>query len=338
LARPPAFWIDQKAAEEPQEPQLPRSDGKPILVTGATGRQGGAVLRHLLDRGIPVRALTRCPDSPAARALTARGVEIAAGDMEDRASLERAMRGVHGVYSVQDFWSSGAQREVRQGINVADAARVASVAHLVFSSVGGAERNSGIDHWATKWEIEQHIRALGLPATMLRPAAFMENYYIPAVEKALLKGRLLDPVRGDTPYQTIATDDIGKFAALAFEQPDRFVGAELEIAGSELTNPATAEVFSRVLGRRVKFRRLPMPVVRVVLGREFYQMFRWFNAGGFQADVAALRRDYPQLRLRTLENWLREEGWTGRRAVTVKRDRIGRPLPGSPPGAPHAAR
>ena len=120
-------------------------EGQPVLVTGATGRQGGAVLRHLLERGRPVRALTRHPDSPAARALAAAGVGIAAGDMDDRASLERAMRGVHGVYSVQDFWSSGAAREVRQGINVADAADAADAAHLVFSSVGGAERNSGID-------------------------------------------------------------------------------------------------------------------------------------------------------------------------------------------------
>lgn len=313
------------------------TDSKPVLVTGATGRQGGAVLRHLLEQGLPVRALTRRPDGAAAQALAAAGVEIATGDMEDQASLERAMRGVRGVYSVQDFWSSGAAREVRQGINVADAAAATGVAHLVYSSVGGAERNSGIDHWETKWQIEQHIRALGLPATMLRPAAFMENYYIPAVEKALLKGRLLDPIRAGTPYQTIATDDIGKFAALVFEQPDRFVGTALEIAGSELTNPAAAEVFSRVLRRRVRFRRLPMPVVRVVLGREFYQMFRWFNAGGFQADVPALRRDYPQLRLRTLEDWLREEGWAGRRAVTTRRDKIGRPLTGTtPPTAPPA--
>jgi uncharacterized protein YbjT (DUF2867 family) len=306
---------------------LPPNDSKPILVTGATGRQGGAVLRHLIERGLSVRALTRRPHGQAANALVARGAQIAAGDMDDRSSLDRAMRGVHGVYSVQDFWSSGAEHEIRQGINVADAARAAEVAHLVYASVGGAERNSGIDHWVTKWTIEQHIRALGIPATILRPAAFMENYYIPAVEKALLKGRLLDAVRADIPYQTIATDDIGKFAALAFDQPDKFIGVALEIAGSELTNRAAAEIFAQVLGRPVRFRRLPMPVVRVALGREFYQMFRWFNAGGFQADTAALRRDYPQLRLRTLEEWLREECWAGRREVTVQRDRIGRPKP-----------
>ncbi len=313
------------------------NEDKPVLVTGATGRQGGAVLRHLLQRGRPVRALTRNPDSPQARILAARGVGIATGDLEDRASLERAMRDVHGVYSVQDFWSCGAQREVRQGINVADAAATVGVAHLVFSSVGGAERDSGIDHFDTKWQIEQHIRSLGLPATILRPAAFMENYYIPSVEKALLKGRLLDPIRARTPYQTIATDDIGKFAALAFDQPQRFIGAELEIAGSELTNLQAAEVFSRMLGRKVTFRRLPMAAVRVALGREYYQMFRWFNAGGFQADIPALRREFPQLQLRALEDWLREEGWAGRRVVAVKRDKMGRPLPGAATAAGRAA-
>jgi uncharacterized protein YbjT (DUF2867 family) len=296
-----------------------------VLVTGATGRQGGAVVRHLLARGAAIRALTRNPDSPRARELAAQGVETMKGDMDDPASLERAMAGVYGVYSVQDFWTVGAEREVSQGTNVADAARAAGIEQLVFSSVGGAERNSRIEHWDSKWEVEQHIRKLGLPATIIRPASFMENYYIPAVEKGLLKGRLVDPVRAGVPYQTIAADDIGKFVALAFDRPGEFLGVELEIAGSELTNEQAAEVFARVLGRPVKFRRLPMPVVRVVLGNEFFQMFRWFNAGGYQADVEGLRRQYPELALRTLEDWLREEGWENKRTITIKRDKIGRP-------------
>jgi uncharacterized protein YbjT (DUF2867 family) len=298
----------------------------PILVTGATGRQGGAVVRHLLERDLPVRALSRNPDSAAAKALAARGVAVAKGDMDDPRSLEQAMRGARGVYSVQDFWTVGPEREVQQGINVADAARAAGVEHLVYSSVGGAERSARIGHWETKWRVEQRIRALGLPATIIRPVSFMENYYIPAVEKGLLKGRLSDPVRADLPYQTIATDDIGKFVALAFARPQQFIGVALEIAGSELTNRDATDVFARVLGRAVKFRRLPMPVVRVVLGREFYEMFRWFNAGGYQADVDGLRRQYPELRLRTLEDWLREEGWENKRTITVKRDKIGRPI------------
>jgi uncharacterized protein YbjT (DUF2867 family) len=297
-----------------------------VLVTGATGRQGGAVVRHLRERGWPVRALTRDPSGARARGLARDGVEVVGGDMDDRASLERAMAGAYGVYSVQDYWTVGVEREVSQGINVADAAEAAGVEHLVYASVGGAERDSGIDHWETKWQIEQHIRERGLPATILRPAAFMENYYVPAVEKSILGGTLLDPIRGDTPYQTIASDDIGKFAALAFERPGEFLGAELEIAGSELTNREAAEVFSRVLGRRVKFRHMPMPAVRVALGRENHQMFRWFNAGGFGADIDALRRDYRDVSLRRLEDWLREEGWENRRVSEVERDSMGRPL------------
>jgi uncharacterized protein YbjT (DUF2867 family) len=282
---------------------------KTVLVTGATGRQGGAVIRHLLPKGWKLRALTRNPSGSAARDLTTLGVEVVQGDLEDPASLERAAAGVYGVYSVQDFWAVGAKREGLQGRNLADAAKKARVQHFVYSSVGGADRNSGIEHWQSKWEIENHIRSLGLPATMLRPVAFMENYYIDQVEIGILKGKLVDPIRADKPYQTIATEDIGAFVALAFEGPKDFIGLNLEIAGSELTNPQAAEVFSRVLGRPVKFRKLPMLVVRLFLGKEFYQMFRWFNEAGFKADVAGLRRQYPEVHLHTLEEWLRSEGW-----------------------------
>jgi uncharacterized protein YbjT (DUF2867 family) len=280
-----------------------------VLVTGATGRQGGAVIRRMLPKGWKLRALTRHPANAAAQDLACQGIEVVQGDLEDPTSLERALRGAYGVYSVQDFWAVGAKREVQQGKNLADAAKKAGVAHFVYSSVGGAERNSGIDHWQSKWEIENHIRQLGLPATMLRPVAFMENYYIDQVEISILKGKLLDPIRADKPYQTIATDDIGAFAALAFERPREFIGLELEIAGSALTNPEAAQVFSRVLGKPVRFRKLPMLLVRLVLGKELYQMFGWFNEAGFQADIPELRRRYPEVHLQTLEEWLRNEGW-----------------------------
>ena len=285
------------------------SSDRTVLVTGATGRQGGAVIGHMFAKGWKLRALTRDPGSPAAQGLARRGVQVVKGDLEDAASLGPAISGMYGVYSVQDFWAVGAKREVLQGKNLADAAKKAGVEHFVYSSVGGAERNSGIDHWESKWVIENHIRSLGLPATILRPVAFMENYYIEQVEIGILKGKLVDPVHADKPYQTIATDDIGGFVALAFERPKEFVGMQLEIAGSQLTNAEAAKVFSRVLGKPVKFQKLPMPIVRLVLGKEFYQMFRWFNESGFQADIRALHRRYPDLRLQTLEQWLRNDGW-----------------------------
>ena len=282
---------------------------KTVLVTGATGRQGGAVIRHMLPKGWKLRALTRNPDGHEAEALARRGIEVIGGDLEDPDSIARAAIGVYGIYSVQDFWAVGAKREVQQGKNVANAAKKADIRHFVYNSVGGAERNTKIPHWESKWEVENYIRQLGLPATVIRPVSFMETYYIDQVEIGILKGKLADPIGGNKSYQTIATDDIGAFVALAFERPSEFIGKALEIAGSELTNVEAAKVFSRVLGKPVKFQRIPLPVVRLLLGKEFHAMFRWFNEAGYQADIPGLRRAYPEIHLHTLEEWLRMEGW-----------------------------
>ena len=283
-----------------------------VLVAGATGRQGGAVVRHMLPQGWKLRALTRNLKSYASQQLAEKGVELVQGDLDDPESLKRAARGVYGIYSVQDFWTVGARREIQQGKNLAEVSRKVGAEHLVYSSVGGAERNTGITHWETKWEVEKHIRSLKVPVTILRPVSFMETYHILEVEVGLLRGKLADPIRSDKPYQTIATDDIGAFAALAFERPRDFIGVELEIAGSELTNIDAAKVFSRVLNRPVKFQKLPLPVVRLVLGKEFYEMFRWFNKEGYKANIPELRRRYPEVRLHSLEDWLREDGWDKR--------------------------
>jgi len=288
------------------------NESRTVLVTGATGRQGGAVIRHMLPKGWKLRALTRNPASYSAKELARQGVEVVQGDLEDPSSLERAARGVYGIYSIQDFWMIGAEREVQQGKSLADVAKKVGVRHFVYSSVGGAERNTGIPHWESKWEVEKHIRQLSLPATIFRPAAFMDMYYLDQVEIGILKGKLADFIRADKPYQTIATDDIGAFVALAFERPEQFIGKELEIAGSELTNAEAVKVFSRVLGKPVKYQKLPLLLARLVLGNEFYTMFRWFNDYGCKADIASLHGDYPQVHLQTLEEWLRKEGWDKR--------------------------
>ena len=285
---------------------------KTILVAGATGRQGGAAIRHLLPNGWKLRALTRNPNGYAAKQLSGQGVEVVQGDLEDPGSLERAAHGVYGIVSVQDYWVTGFRREVQQGKNLADIAKKTSVAHFVYSSVGGAERNTGITPWETKWEIEKHIRKLGLPATIFRPTGFMEIYHMLELEVGLLIGRFLDPVRPDKTYQSIATDDIGAFVALAFDRPKQFIGMELEIAGSELTPRQTADTFSRVMGKPVKYGRLPMLAARILLGKDFHAMFRWLNRGGFQANIPELHRKYPEIHLHSLEEWLREDGWDQR--------------------------
>jgi uncharacterized protein YbjT (DUF2867 family) len=281
---------------------------KTILVCGAVGNQGGAVVARLLEKGWHVRALTRKPESPAALALAKKGVELAKGDLEDPASLDAAVKGAYGVFSVQDG-SVGAEREIMQGKNMADAAKKAGIEHFVYTSVAGADRNTGINIWERKWEVEKYIRSLGLPATIFRPVSFFEDYYFEIFHLYILMGWLISPVKKHRPYQMIAVWDIGGFVQLAFERPEEFIGMELEIAGSALTNPENAATFSRVTRRKVRFFELPMWMAYLRLGKDVYNFFHWLNTSGYKADPAELRRRYPELKLKTLEQWLYEEGW-----------------------------
>jgi len=198
-----------------------------IVVAGATGKQGGAVARSLLERGFQVRALTRNPQKPEAQALADQGAEVVQGDMEDRSSMERALEGAYGIFSVQNFWESGYDGEVQQGKRVADAAKAAGVEHLVYSSVGSAHRQTGIPHFESKWEVENHVRQIGLPYTILRPTAFMQNWEW--TREMILGGTLAQPFDPDKPFQQVAVEDVGTFAAIAFENPDRWIGREVEI-------------------------------------------------------------------------------------------------------------
>src|SRR5215210_6848784 len=181
-----------------------------IVVTGATGKQGGAVARSLLDRGFRIRALTRNPQKPEAQALADRGAEVVQGDMEDRSSMERALEGAYGVFSVQNFWETGYDGEVQQGKTVADTAKAAGVEHLVYSSVGSAHRQTGIPHFESKWEIEEHVREIGLPYTILRPVFIMQNWEM--MREHVLGGTLAQPLDPDKPFQQVAVEDVGAFA------------------------------------------------------------------------------------------------------------------------------
>jgi len=278
-----------------------------ILVTGATGRQGGAVARTLMTHGWKVRALVRDPSTPAAQQLAKNTIELIKGDLFTTASLEEALRGVYGVFSVQTSDAEhGIGGEIIQGKLLADAAHRAQIQHFVYSSVGGAERESGIPHFESKWQIEKHIRALGLPATIIRPVFFMDNFTSYFGEPIKQQNKLILPLHQDTRLQLIATEDIGSFAALAFEQPTGFLGKALEIAGDELSMTELAETFSRVMKRTIEFVELPME--QMIQGDpEMALMFEWFNTHGYQAVLPALRALHPALL--TLETWLRQKGW-----------------------------
>ncbi|RLV70364.1 NmrA family protein [Streptomyces sp. CBMAI 2042] len=261
------------------------TDQKIILVLGGTGNQGGATARELLSRGWSVRALVRDPDKPEAQALKELGAVLVRGDLEDVASLRAAAEGVHGIFSVQAlaYEPETLAAEVRHGKAVADVAKEAGVTHFVYSSVGGAERGTGIDHFESKAEIERHIKALGLPATILRPVFFMNNL----LHFADVEGeRVMSlPVEPDKPMQFIASDDIGVFAADAFDRPAEFIGWEIELAGDEITFPQVAEVYERITGTPSRLEATPIEE----------RMFEWFAEEGYQADIPALRELHPGL-------------------------------------------
>jgi uncharacterized protein YbjT (DUF2867 family) len=275
---------------------------KIILVTGVTGRQGGAVARHLLDKGFRVRGLSREPGKPAAAALAGLGVEMVAGDMEDQAALDRAMAGVYGVFGVQGFWGAGVAGEVRQGKTLGDAAAAAGVQHFVYNFVGGAERQTGIPHFESKWQIEEHLRTLGLPLTVFRPVFFMENLNRsrPQIFDGSLPGIGLPPGK---PLQMIAVDDIGAFVAMAFADRAGFTGKAIEIAGDELTEPEMAATLSRVIRRPVQVQ----PPAGQAGDDDRDRMQQWFRTAGYEANIPVLRRMYPDLC--TFEDWLRRSGW-----------------------------
>jgi uncharacterized protein YbjT (DUF2867 family) len=281
------------------------NEGRVILVIGATGQQGGAVARSLLERGFGVRALTRDPDKPEAREFANLGAEIVGGDLEDASSIERVLDGVHGVFLVQQFMESGVEGEVRQGRKITDAAKAAGVEHYVYSSVGSAHRETGIPHFESKWEVEEHVRDSGVPYTVLRPVFFMQNWEY--MREPILGGTLPQPLDPDKPFQMVAVEDIGVFAAMAFESPDEWIGREVDLAGDELTMPEIADTFSRVIGSKVDYFQVPWEGFEEQMGEEYTVMYRWFNDHGYEADIPGLRKEHPGLL--SFEQYLRGHGW-----------------------------
>ncbi|MBW8065342.1 MAG: NmrA/HSCARG family protein [Nitrospira sp.] len=211
---------------------------------------------------------------------------IVKGDLTNRASLDAALQGVDGLFAMSTFFEAGLDAEVQQGKTLADAAKTANVGHYVYTSVASTDRNTGIPHFETKWKVEQHIRRIGLPATILRPVWFMENFGTFARPSA--EGVLVLPLRPDTKMQMIAVRDIGEFGVAAFLRPAEFIGQDIDLAGDELTMPEVARLLSRSLGREVRYQQLPDDQAEAAMGHDFAVMFRWFNTTGYSCDIPVL--------------------------------------------------
>lgn len=288
------------------------SGRRPIVVTGATGLQGGAVTRHLLKDGWHVRGLTRNAASKQARALAALGAEVVQGDMSEAASLRPHFKGAYGVYSVQNPFIGGPQQEVRQGKNVADVAKEIGVQHLVYGSAGIGRKGTGIPSWETKLHIEDHMKALELPLTILRPMAFMElmtnKKFFPAVAAWHVMPNLMGSTRS---VGWLCTDDLGAIVARAFADPDRFVGKDLELTSDVQSLDECRSIYREVMGRNP--RRVPMPVWVFkrfgFAGRDLTTMWRWLRTAAIDLDTAPTRAIHPDAL--TVRAWLSKQKAAG---------------------------
>ncbi len=280
-----------------------------VLVTGATGKQGGHLVRELLARGHAIRALTRKPDSAGAAALAARGVTVVTGDFEDQGSLERAARGIGTVFAMSTPFESGATTETREGINVVRAASAVGVSHLVYASVAGADRATGIPHFDSKFEVEQAIRRSGVPFTIVAPVFFMENFLADWMAAGIAKGSIAMALPATRRLQQIAVADIAQFNALVIERRGSFLGQRIDIASDEVTSATVAAAISAASGRRIEYAALPIDAVRQQ-NEDLARMFEWFDRVGYDADVVGLRLLYPEVDWHRFSNWAREQDWS----------------------------
>ena len=285
------------------------SQPKLVLVTGATGKQGGAVVEALLIRGHQVRAVTRNSASSAANRLREQGVEIAVGDFTDPDSLVRAARGADAVYAMSTPYEHGAEQEIAQGMTIMDAATAAGVAHCIYSSVAGANRATGVPHFDSKYAVEKHLQASGVPYTIVAPVSFMENLLEPWFVPGLRQGKLAMALPATRALQQVAVADIGAFVAAVIERGDTVFGRRFDIAGDALTGEEAAGILSKVTGREVHYEGFSPDVLRAQ-SEDLALMFEWFDRTEYAADIKGLRRDFPEVKWHRFEEWARKQDWS----------------------------
>lgn len=279
-----------------------------VLVIGATGQQGGSVAKAMLDRGHRVRALTRRP--AAAAGLAARGAEIVVGDLADGDSLVAAARGVDTVFLMTDSWAAGPAAETEHGIKAVDALARSGVGHVIYSSVASADRDTRIPHFDSKYAVERRLAASGLSHSIVAPVAFMENQLAPWAIGPLLEGTLAVALPPERSLQQIAVADIGRFVAAVAERREGMFGGRIDIAGDAPTGTEMAATLSHAMRRPVTYAEVPLEALRAQ-NAEAAIMFEWFDRVGYSADIARLRREFPEVGWTDFATWAQGVDWRG---------------------------
>ncbi|HEX2252895.1 MAG TPA: NmrA/HSCARG family protein [Thermoanaerobaculia bacterium] len=272
-----------------------------ILVTGATGAQGGSVARHLLASGRwTVRALTRRPDGAAARALAAAGAEVVPGDLRDRASLRAALRGCYGAFGVTGSWEHFGG-ELEHGLDLVHTVAGAEIEHLVLSTLPSARKLSGATVAATA-RCEQEVRRLELPATCVHVAFYYENFRAACAPRRAGDGVLeIALPLGEAPLAAVSVADLGGVVLGVLERPADTLGATLPVAGDELPGAGYAAALGAAAGEPVRYRALPgdvfaaLPVPGAAELAALVALYH-LHAPSRRQDIEACRRLHPGLR------------------------------------------
>jgi uncharacterized protein YbjT (DUF2867 family) len=273
-----------------------------ILVTGATGQQGGSLASLLLQKKHKVHALTRNTQSSAVQDLRNRGANIVKGDLDDSNSLEHAVKDVESIFLMGTPFEDGTKGEIRRGKLMADIAKENNIEHLVYSSVANADKNTGIPHFESKYKIEQHVKNLGIPHTIIGPTFFMENLLGPGLEQ----GQLALPLSSSSVLQQRALQNIAEFSALVLGRRKPFLGKRIDIASDEVTAEQAAEILSDVLGYKIKY--VPVPLQQVYQANEdMARMYEWYQKVGTGIDITSLHQEYPEVNWLTFKDWARSK-------------------------------
>lgn len=281
-----------------------------VLVTGATGKQGGAVARQLNDRGHQVVALVRQPDAERACTLAAAGIELAAGDLTDPEALRKAASGAAAIFGISvPFGPGGPGQEVGQGQLLVDVAADLGL-HLVFSSVRGADRiiTSGVAHASSKQLIERYLHDRPVTATVLGPTYFMENALNVGFNR-LNQGIFAMPLSAAKRLDQTTVLDIAALAVYAFEHPDQLAGQRIDLASDSLSGAQVASILSQVLGRTIPYQQLPIDQVRRWAGNDIATMFERFEANEDYVDITSLRRRFPDIHWHNFASWAETIDW-----------------------------
>lgn len=276
-----------------------------VLVTGVTGNQGGSVARALLNDDHEVVGITRNKESEKARELTAQGARLHSMDFSDGQAMVDLMSSVDTVFAMTSPYEAGIDGEIEQGIGLVNAALEAKVGHFVFSSVGDADRDTGIPHFESKNAVEKYLSSLDLPWSIVAPAYFMDNLYYPFMLDGLKEGVLKMAMPGDRVLQQIAVEDIGRFVSLLVTERDNWFGERINISGDEISGNDVARIISRICGKRIRYEGFD-PMYMRQESEDMALMYEWFISTGYSASLSELK-PYGFM---SYEQWARKQDWS----------------------------